>query len=186
MFPRIGFVPPGDHLAHVEILGAHQEFHILEWTVDVGLAAEPAFFRNIYETKEGYGNSLRLAVLNLEDAGFGEIFVSALNGVGVAAGREIEGGIAVTNEMIVPGRKCGRANGLAVFVEQVNSRGHGLASGIVENCETDFTGAREGEGAKEQEAREPNFQEGVHISSFKGIEANWKLMEGGCGARIIM
>jgi hypothetical protein len=152
--PGIGFVPPGDDGGDVEVFSLHVEGDLIKGAVDVEVAGEVAFFGEVGEAGELEGEGLVAAGGQVDGAGEGFVFGTALDGVGVTAGREGDLGIAIADEMVAPEGEGGRMLGLGGGVEEMDAAGEGTRLGVGDVEVESYGGVGVGEvGEKEEEER---------------------------------
>ena len=121
----------------------------------VGLAAEPALSCKVGDPPQAHGDIAAisitdgsLAIAYFKPVSPGAEFRSAFDSASVSAIGQIQHGLSVADEVIVPCGKSGRALGFSFAIEEMNARGGGLARAVIYYCDARFAGGAYGKGAK--------------------------------------
>ncbi len=128
--PGIGRIPPRNHLAELQILGAHQELRLLQRPMNVRLARPPTFGGQIDQPVQCDGNiGCRLAGGDFHHGRFGRPLGAALDGDRVTARGHDEHRPARRGNVIVPERQISRRpHRSAIRPGEMDSRGNDFAT----------------------------------------------------------
>ena len=141
-FPVVLVVPPGDDLGHVQVVGRHEQRHVLDRPADEQVARPPAFRRHVDEPPQI--DLLRVVgeALDGEVAFAVEVFRAAFQLERILAQRQLQRDVAGKDEMVGPegGRRVGPAGppGFPLWVartEQVHAAGDRLAACFVHHAD---------------------------------------------------
>jgi hypothetical protein len=121
----------------------------------VSLTAEPALACKVGNSSRAHGDIAAisitdgsLAIAYFKPVSPGAEFRSAFDSASVSAIGQIQHGLSVADEVIVPRGKSGRALGFSFAVEEMNARGSRLTRTVIYYCDASLAGGADGKGAK--------------------------------------
>ena len=136
--PLVFVVPPGDDRSDVQILGPHQQFDVLEPTMDVQFSAPPALPLHVDKALQDHRVRIVGSTPDLELPGAYAVLGTPFHLERVLAWPELQAQTAIEHEMVVPRYCPGRKDRFAALVFQVHPHRDGLLRVLVRYRDLDL------------------------------------------------